>query len=349
MLAENRTFLTPLLEGCLSKLAEIESSPFKASLSDCILMLEAIVQRSFTLRPECFVHPKMWYHHITLLRRLLDSDGARADSTISYDRSFESISSRNDAITFRSLPHRAAASLRSTIVDIQVLSSIGPTTNLREIRFLSTEQENETWSETFNRKLNTLLTWSVTARSGEQPIYVAACILSDWLHQTAPKRTSNPKKFLHESLLAWLDASETARDHSNYLNGISLLYGELVRRDLISYLKIVQKVIARGDSLSKSDGPSHLAVMLQAIPLTSPPGAYSLRAAALYGITNLEEDDINVVKLQREWIRVLPEFNLGTLVRRSWVSPWKLTMRYLHRSRRIGSTWGFSSHRCQHL
>lgn len=314
MLAENRSFLAPLLDGCLAKLSEIESSAFKMALTDCRAVLEAILQRSFALRPECFVHPKMWYRHISLHQLLLDNDAtkpSRASSTFSYERSFESISSRNDAITFRSLPPRAAASLRSTIVDIQVLNSINPT-NLSEIRFLSTEQENETWSETFNRKLNILLTWSVTARSGEQPIYVAACVLADWFQQTGPKRTSNPKKFLHESLLVWLDTSDTARNHSDYLNSISLLYGELVRRDLISYLKIVQKVIARGDSLSKSDGPSHLALMLQAIPLTSSPGAYNIRSAALYGTVDHEEDD--VVKLQQEWIRVLPEFSSGTLI-----------------------------------
>ncbi|KAF8330831.1 uncharacterized protein EI90DRAFT_3124044 [Cantharellus anzutake] len=294
MLAENRAFLAPLLEGCLAKLSEIESSPFKDNLAGNKGVLEAIIQKSSGCdRNASYIQKCAMF----------------------YDKSFESISSRNDAITFRSLPPRAAASLRSTIVDIQILNSIGPTTNLHEVRFLSTEQENETWSQTFTRKLNILLTWSVTARSGEQPIYVAVCIIADWLAQTGPKRTPNPKRFVHDSLLSWLDTSEIARDHANYLANTSFLYGELVRRDLVSFTKLVQRIIARGDNLHRADGPSHLAVMLRAIPLTSSRGTYNARSAALYGVTDHEEDDENILKLQQEWVRVLPEFNPGAHAR----------------------------------
>ncbi|KAF8330834.1 uncharacterized protein EI90DRAFT_3059449, partial [Cantharellus anzutake] len=141
MLAENRTFLAPLLEGCLESFLKLSLVHSRTTSRE----IKGFWRLSFRLRPECFVHPKMWYQHTLIL---------------------SSISSRNDAITFRSLP-RAAASLRSTIVDIQMLNSIGPTTNLREVRFLSTEQENETWSQTFTRKLNILRTWSHKLDPGE--------------------------------------------------------------------------------------------------------------------------------------------------------------------------------------
>ncbi|KAF8330815.1 uncharacterized protein EI90DRAFT_3124030 [Cantharellus anzutake] len=174
----------------------------------------------------------MWYQHISHLKRLLEDNFPKtptARSAMFHDKSFESISSRNDAVTFISLPPRAAASLRSTSVDIQTLNSIGPTTNPRELEI-------------------------------------------------------------------------------DYLVHTSFLYGELVRRDLVSFTKLVQRIIARGDSLHRADGPSHLAVILRAIPLTSSRGTCDARSTVLYGVTG-HEDDETILKLQQEWVRVLAEFN----------------------------------------
>ncbi|KAF8330835.1 uncharacterized protein EI90DRAFT_1102051 [Cantharellus anzutake] len=54
--------------------------------------------------------------------------------------------------------------------------------------------------------------------------------------------------------------------------------------------------------------------MLRAIPLTSSRGTCNARSAALYGVTD-HEDDETILKLQQEWVRVLPEFNPGAHAR----------------------------------
>jgi hypothetical protein len=90
------------------------------------------LQKSFLSRPDCFVLPKLWYPHINSLRAILLEKPGDFVSTFSADdpkkreifgamrEAFHDVAARNDAISFRSLPARAAVSLRLTMVDIQV-------------------------------------------------------------------------------------------------------------------------------------------------------------------------------------------------------------------------------------
>ncbi len=113
-------------------------------------------------------------------------------------------------------------------------------------------------SPAFTRKLDTLLTWSVTPlQYGDHRPYAAASILRFWrgrAEERAIRRDrDSPDDFIQDHLFDWLDSSEAASDAAN-LSSIALLYGQLVKPGLFSYPKYIQRLIARGEvGLSSSE------------------------------------------------------------------------------------------------
>ena len=103
----------------------------------------------------------------------------------------------------------------------------------------------------FSRKLDLLLTWSVTPlQFGDHRPYAAATLLRFWRSRAEERATrrdrESPDDFLHDLLFDWLDSNEVAADAAN-LPRVAMLYGQLVKRDLFSYAKYVQRLIARGE------------------------------------------------------------------------------------------------------
>lgn len=103
----------------------------------------------------------------------------------------------------------------------------------------------------FSRKLDLLLTWSVTSlQFGDHRPYAAATLLQLWrdhAEERAIRRDrESPHDLVQDLLFDWLDSSEVAVDLEN-LPSVALLYGQLVARGLFSFSKYIQRLIARGE------------------------------------------------------------------------------------------------------
>lgn len=57
---------------------------------------------------------------------------------------------------------------------------------------------------------------------------------------------TSPDEILQDQLFDWLDSSDLAAEEEN-LPLVALLFGELVEKELFSYAKYIQRVIARGE------------------------------------------------------------------------------------------------------
>lgn len=65
-------------------------------------------------------------------------------------------------------------------------------------------------------------------------------------------RTDPPLLLLQRELADWLDTSSIARDRAQHASSVALLYGELVRKGLVSYSGLIRRVIVGGHSHSHS-------------------------------------------------------------------------------------------------
>lgn len=103
----------------------------------------------------------------------------------------------------------------------------------------------------FARKLDILLTWSITPlQYGDHRPYAAATLLKYWrdrVEERALRRDREcPYDVVQDHLFEWLDISEVAVEQGN-LNSVALLFGELVKKGLFDYSRYVQRLIARGE------------------------------------------------------------------------------------------------------
>ena len=103
----------------------------------------------------------------------------------------------------------------------------------------------------FTRKLDLLLTWSVTPlQFGDHRPYAAATLLRLWQDPAAERALrrdrESPHDLIQDQLFDWLDANEIAADADNLPN-LALLFGQLVRRELFSYPQYIERLIARGE------------------------------------------------------------------------------------------------------
>jgi len=213
------------------------------------------------------------------------------------------------------------------------LNSIGPTTDLETFTFFDGGIESV---QLFAAKLDRLLTWSVTPlQFGDHRPYVASTILrrarAQWGARAARRNSAAPDGKLQDLLFEWLD-----RDGSNNdVSSVALLFGELVRGELFSYVSYVQRLIARCepgllcsevslacdqlgpviDRSLKESGSQHRD-FLRWIPLhNSTPAIVNQRRVTLYGVRarNTPEEN-NEREMRREMRLVFPEiFNPGML------------------------------------
>lgn len=120
------------------------------------------------------------------------------------------------------------------------------------------DSDTETSTDQFAHKLDLLLAWSVCyMQFGDHRPYAAVTLLRIWRDKAGERACrrdiDSPNDKIQDAIFQWLDTNDMAEDERN-LRAISLLFGELVEKELFSYDKYIQRVIARGESgLSFSD------------------------------------------------------------------------------------------------
>src|ERR1700691_5830327 len=102
----------------------------------------------------------------------------------------------------------------------------------------------------FAKKINTLLTWSLTPlQYGDHRVYAAVTLLRLWRNKCEDRAMrrdfTSPDDFLQDQLFDWLDESDVAGDDAN-LSSVVRLFGKLGKDGLFEYAKYVQRLIARG-------------------------------------------------------------------------------------------------------
>ncbi|KAG8709991.1 RNA polymerase II mediator complex subunit [Ceratobasidium sp. 395] len=315
-IAEHRMFAQPVIEGCLTKLVEIETCTVPEALTNTVNAIAHILQRLMLTNPDFFVSARVWAQPAN--RRILQTlfrDRAKAtlaelkadpegtDAVILQDTiaAFANVVIRNEALLFRVLPDRSVVDMRATIADL--LNGINPCTDLSSVSYFQPDGSDD-------QKLSVLLTWAVTpSQYGTHRPYLACSLLA--------RRAEGTR--WQEGIWRWLDESDEVRaigswekDESGLLsagaNGedggknvwhsrdaVALLVGELIEKGLFSYGWYMQKLIARGItdlSLPKS-ASSHHRTLLHVVPLSSSNPAMTVaRSNVLYGDTKNPESKL---------------------------------------------------------
>ena len=119
---------------------------------------------------------------------------------------------------------------------------------MRTISYFNTDVHDP---DDFKERLDMLLTWSVTPlQYGDHRPFAAVAIIRLWLEKACDRANrrdmATPTEFLQDQLFDWLDCSDVAGDPSN-IRDISLLYGKLVKHEVYSYAKYIQRLIARNE------------------------------------------------------------------------------------------------------
>ncbi|OCH91787.1 hypothetical protein OBBRIDRAFT_752537 [Obba rivulosa] len=315
----NRALTHFFADACLAKVSEIRITSAKEYLSDVETALKNLICRMFLALPDAFVSPRTWLSHRTILEEILfDSfDSSTPVGSLQTTRALRQvveeqlcdIQRRNEAMLFQHLPSRVLGSLSSSLSDIRLLNSISGKTDMTTVAFFDDSPES------FSRKFDTLLTWSVTPlQYGDHRPYAAATLLRLWrdkMEERAVRRDAPfPDEAIQDHLFDWLDTSEVAADPGNILS-VSLLFGKLVKSGLFSYLEYVQRLIARGEAgLSiNEENPSRHRVFLRWIPLhSSHSSLINQRKVVLYGVRAREiPEDLSEREIRRELRALLPE------------------------------------------
>ncbi|CAE7226860.1 unnamed protein product [Rhizoctonia solani] len=325
-IAQHRMFAQPVIEACLTKLVEvgpdfilthrqkfdliqIENSVVPEVLVGLASTATHTLQRLFLLNPDYFVCARIWTQ--PSYRRLLQSIFQdRTKLTLGEFRSeadvadimgtFALVAARSDGLVFRVLPERAVVDMRATIADVQLLNSIGPSTDLSTVSYFQPDGSDD-------QKLSVLLTWAVTSSQyGSHRPFLACSLLA---------RRSEGTRW-QEGIWRWLDESEEVRavgtlenerdqglpssagidDGSKIMwhsrDAVALLVGELIEKGLFSYGWYMQKLIARGitDPRLVNASSSHHRTLLHVLPLSSENTAMSvMRINTIYGQTRHTE------------------------------------------------------------
>lgn len=225
----------------------------------------------------------MWIQHADLLQNILSDFFDSGNKDIYSEQTtkalrqtflshFDDVKKRNEAMLFRDLPPRVRGSLSSALADIkvsegftfrssrsssinQLLNSFCGSSDIEAISFFDELSEDVA---AFTKKLDILLTWSVTPlQFGDHRPYAAATLLRFWrdrAEERAVRRDrESPDDLIQDQLFDWLDSNEICTGAGGFAS-IALLYGQLVRRELFSYPKYIQRLIARGErGLSTSE------------------------------------------------------------------------------------------------
>ncbi|KAF8590944.1 hypothetical protein K439DRAFT_1120420 [Ramaria rubella] len=289
-----RALQRPMIDGCLAKYSEIQSSSGSHHLAPLATTLSSLLQRMFIYNPDSFVNPKNWINYAPTITQILrDSPTSTAPDRSEWDSLIENdlddVTRRNDALLFRIIPERATATAKFTMSDVKLLNSITNATDIFTITILDMSLEE---TDGFTNKLDMLLTWSITPHQyGDHRPYAVATILSRWVDRSEDRALRRgfppPDEMLQDRLFDWLDTSDVVLDESN-LPAMTIMFGELVGRDIFSYSKYMQRLIARGEAglLSNQNPPSRHRALLRSLPLWDPSESLAnQRKVALYGIS----------------------------------------------------------------
>lgn len=166
---------------------------------------------------------------------------------------------------FLNLPPRVLGPLSSVLMDIkvcgltpfwthcshcsaQLLNSLSGSTDIASVIYFDPEFEE---SPAFPRKLDVLLTWSVTPlQYGDHRTYAASSLLSCWRDRAKERSIrrdrASPNDFVQDHLFDWLDSNDVVAQPES-LQAVASLFTQLIRRELFSYEHYIQRLIARGE------------------------------------------------------------------------------------------------------
>ncbi|GJJ06592.1 hypothetical protein Clacol_000785 [Clathrus columnatus] len=334
-----RSLQRALIDGCLTKLADIQTSTGSEHLTSLNMALQSLLQRIFIYNPDSFVNPKNWLAYSSTITQILrDYPFSVAPNRSEWESAIENdlddLARRNDALLFRIIPERATVKTKFTMSDVkvynvarpwfrtqliisQLLNSFTESTNLSSITILDTTFDD---MDSISTKLNMLLTWSITSHQyGDHRPYAVASLLLMWMHRMedrAIRRGSpSPDEILQDQLFEWIDNSEVAANANN-VSAMAVTFGELVSRGIFSYSKYLHRLVARGETglLINQEPSSRHRPLLKTTPLfDSNTALANQRKVTLYGIscrTPLEE--IKEKELRRVLRACLPEIFGGT-------------------------------------
>lgn len=320
----SRALAKPFVEACLNKLSEIRETA-QDYLFDTERQFRTILQRVCLALPDAFVCPRMWLSHSVLIRNVMATDtievppGIEQTTDMAIQEIQRSISDnlydiqmRNQAILFHDPPTKGIGRLGTAVIDVKLLNSISATTDMTTVYFFQNELDN---TPAFKEKLDMLLTWSVTPlQYGDHRPFAAVTLIRLWRDRACERATrrdiETPNDFLQDQLFDWLDTSEVAGEAKN-IRHIALLYGKLVKQELFSYAKYIQRLIARGEAgLSFTETvESRHRQFLRWIPLhSSTLSDLNQRKVTLYGVRARETpEDVAEREIRKEVRLILPE------------------------------------------
>ncbi|KZT00461.1 uncharacterized protein LAESUDRAFT_666096 [Laetiporus sulphureus 93-53] len=319
----SRALTHHFIDACLSKVVEIRTASARDHLVNVETLIKNLILRAFLALPDAFVSPRTWLAYGELLEEDLIGGGAvdSSDSILqqnantlrqSLQDSLSDVRRRNEAMIFRHLPPRVVGSLTSALSDIKLLNSLSGKTNMDSIVFFDNLPDSQS---SFTRKLDILLTWSVTPlQYGDHRPYAAGCLLGAWREKAGERairhEAASPDEYLQDQLFDWLDCSADA-DNSDNIPAVTLLFGQLVKRGLFSYQQYMQRLIARGEpGISyNQEGRSRHLELLRCIPLHSADSSLiSQRKVTLYGVRARETlEDTNEREIRKELRALFPE------------------------------------------
>jgi len=219
--------------------------------------------------PDTYVSPRLWMSYSDILHDILTcyvDDGEKDAQNIAriLRENFSDIKKRNETMLFRNLPSLVSVRLGSAVSDVEVscllvslctevhapqlLNSISSETDVVGLPFFPASVED--WSG-IPEKLDTLLTWSITpVQFGDHRPFAAATLIRDWRTRAGDRANRRditpPDEFLQDRLFEWLDSSSVAAESDN-IRAVAMLYGKLVKHELFSPAKYIQRLIARGE------------------------------------------------------------------------------------------------------
>ncbi|KAJ3559369.1 hypothetical protein NM688_g388 [Phlebia brevispora] len=253
-----RALTRPFAEACLHRLSEVNAF-MSDHLTSLITTLKTLIMRTFLASSDAFVSPRMWMQYSGLFQELISErlgNDAAEDKSQNEDRLAQTFSShsedvrrRNEAMLFRNLPARIRGTLSSALADIKkLLNAFSGNSDIDSISYFDACLDDPAC---FARKLDILLTWSVTPlQFGDHRGYVAATLLqsySDRAEERAIRRGRDPPEdVIQDHLFEWLDSSKAAGDATTLPN-VAVLYGQLLKRGIFSYPQYIQRLIARGE------------------------------------------------------------------------------------------------------
>ncbi|KAI0675055.1 hypothetical protein C8Q78DRAFT_1010248 [Trametes maxima] len=320
----SRALTRPFVEASLSKLLEIEGSPAKEFLPNTANILRNLISRSFLALPEACISPRIHIQYGSVLEDILmdnfvvDAADDASQQAVQVLRqtvvdTLSDVQRRNEAMLFQHLPPRVLGSLSSALSDVKLLNSISGKTDLETVSLF---EDNSEISPSFSRKLDFLLTWSVTPlQYGDHRPYAAACLLQLWRNKAEERAirrdAPSPDEQIQDLLFDWLDSSDVAGEVGN-LPAVALLFGQLVKHGLFSYGQYMQRLIARGErglSYSDSEEASRHRHFLRWIPLhNSDSSLINQRKVILYGFRVRETpEDVNEREIRQECRAIIPE------------------------------------------